>query len=93
MISFRVTETSLTGIRSHDSFQDCDVCFCNLLFETNNFGLGAVLLSCLVSELQETPSAGIELRKLLPEFLPCYVLFLVSRNKQAKFGANRYIRS
>jgi hypothetical protein len=69
------------------------LCVCNLLFDTNNFGLGAILLSCLVFELQETPSAGIELRTLFPEFWPSYDLFLVSRNKHAKFGSNQFIRS
>jgi hypothetical protein len=64
VLSFRATETIFTGNGTQDSFSSCDLCFCNLLFETNNFGLGAVLLSCLVSELQETPSPGNELRTL-----------------------------
>jgi hypothetical protein len=33
-----------------------------------NFGLGAVLLSCLVSKLQESPSQGLELRTLFRSF-------------------------
>jgi hypothetical protein len=41
--------------------------FCNILFERNNFRPGAVILSILVSELQEMPSPGIELKKLFPE--------------------------
>jgi hypothetical protein len=56
----------------------------------NNFDLSAILLSCLVSELQETPSPAIELRHVSGVLTP-YFLFLVSRNKHAKFGANRYI--
>jgi hypothetical protein len=34
------------------SFRGCDLGSCNLVAETNNFGLCAFLLSCLVSELQ-----------------------------------------
>jgi hypothetical protein len=67
--------------------------FCDLFFETNNLNLCAVVVLCLVSVLQEPPSPGIELRTLFPEFWSSYVLFLVSRNKHAKFGANWYIRS
>jgi hypothetical protein len=55
--------------------------------------LGTGLLSCLVSELQETPLSGIEVRTLVPEFRPSYVLFLVSRDNNGKFGANLCIRS
>jgi hypothetical protein len=51
-------------------FQGYGHCFCNLIFETNNFGLSAILLSCLVSELQKTPSPGIELRILFRSFDP-----------------------
>jgi hypothetical protein len=65
---------------------DCDLCSCNSSFETNNFGLGTVLLSYLVSELQETPSPGIDLMTFFPAFCPYYVLFLVSMNKHVKFG-------
>jgi hypothetical protein len=50
-----------TDNRTQDSFRHCGVCFYNLFFETNNFDLGSILLSCLVSELQEPPSPGIEL--------------------------------
>lgn len=34
----------------------------------------------------------IELRKLFPDFWPLYYLFIVSRNKCAKFGENRLYR-
>jgi hypothetical protein len=44
------------------------LCSCDLLAKTNNFGLGAVLLSCLVSELQEPLSPRIELRTLFQSF-------------------------
>jgi hypothetical protein len=49
-----------TETRTQESFRVCDLCFCNLLAETNNFVLCAVLLSCFVSELQEPPSPIIE---------------------------------
>jgi hypothetical protein len=42
-----------TRIRTHDSFLICDSCSCNLPAETNNSGLGAIILSNLVSELQK----------------------------------------
>jgi hypothetical protein len=74
-------------------FRDSGLCRCVVLFETNNFILGAVLLLCLISELQEPFSPEVELRTYFPEFWPSYVLFLVFRNKHAKFCANRYIRS
>jgi hypothetical protein len=48
---------------------------CNILFETNNFDLSVVLLSCLVSELQKPPSPGLDLR-ILSEFWPFGNLFL-----------------
>jgi hypothetical protein len=49
-------------------FWDCGLCSFNLLFESNNFGLGAILLSCLVSKLQETPSPGLELMTNIQNF-------------------------
>jgi hypothetical protein len=55
------------GIEPRTVLRYSGLCFCNLFFETNNFGHGAVLLPCLVSKLQESLSAGIELRTL-PEF-------------------------
>jgi hypothetical protein len=48
-----------TGTRTQDSFRCCSVCFYNFLFETINFGLGATLLSYLVSDLQKATSLGI----------------------------------
>jgi hypothetical protein len=58
------------GTRTQEFFGVVALCSCNLLFETNNFGLAAVLLSCIVSELQELPSPGIELRTLFRIFDP-----------------------
>jgi hypothetical protein len=93
VLSFRGTETPFNVNRTQDSFRSYGICFCNLLFETNNFDLGAVLPPCLVSELQEARSPGFELRTIFPEFWSFCILFLVSRNNRAKFGANRHIRS
>jgi hypothetical protein len=84
---------SSPGIGPRAIFLVYGLCFCNPLFGTNNFVLGAVLLSYLVSELQATPSPGIDLSVLCPEILHSYVLFLISRNKSAKIGGNRYIPS
>jgi hypothetical protein len=67
-ISFQVTETIFTGTRTRDSFRVCDLCSCNLLVETTNFGLGAVLISCLVSELQKPSSPGLGLWTLFRSF-------------------------
>jgi hypothetical protein len=89
----RATETIFAGIEPRTVCRRIGPCSCNLFFEINKFDLGAVLLSCLVSELQETPSPEIELRTYFSELLQSHVLFLISRNKHAKFGANRYIRS
>jgi hypothetical protein len=44
--------TSYPSYRNHlhgDNFSGFWFYFCNLLFRTKNFGLGAILLSCLVS--------------------------------------------
>jgi hypothetical protein len=68
MLSFQAIETILIKIRTQTVFLGCGLCFCNLLFETNNSGFGTVLLSRLVSELQEPPSLGLELRTLIPSF-------------------------
>jgi hypothetical protein len=52
-ISFDIIENYYYISKPRTFFRCCGLCSCNLLFETNNFGLGAVLLSCSVSELQE----------------------------------------
>jgi hypothetical protein len=44
---------TFTETRTQDSYRVCDLSSCNLLAETNNFVLCAVLVSCLVSELQK----------------------------------------
>jgi hypothetical protein len=48
-------------------FWDCGLGFRNLVFQRNNFDLGAVFLSCFVSFVQELPSPGLELRTSFPE--------------------------
>jgi hypothetical protein len=81
-----------TGTRSQDSFWICDLSSYILLADTNITGLDAILLSCTVSELQEPPSPGLELKKLFPSFdLLCSLL--VSKNKHAKFDTNRFTPS
>jgi hypothetical protein len=68
MLSIPATETIATGNQIQNYFLASGLCFCNLLFETNNFRLGVILLLCLFSELRETPSPRIEIRTLYPEF-------------------------
>jgi hypothetical protein len=68
------------------------VTFAPVISPRNNFVLGSVLLSCLVTELQKPPSLGLELRTL-PEFWPFWNLFLVSRHELSKFDENWFIRS
>jgi hypothetical protein len=63
--------------------------WCRLFFDTDNFGVVAVLLSRLVSELQEPPSPESNSGHFLA-FRPSYILFLVPRNMHAKFGASRF---
>jgi hypothetical protein len=95
VLSFLVSELQeppSAGLEYRAGSHGPGLCCCNLLFETSNCGLGAVLLSSLFSELQEPPSPRIELRTLLRSFNSC-ILFLVSRNKHAKFCANRCIPS
>jgi hypothetical protein len=63
--------------RTQDSFRICDPSSCNIVDETNNFVLCAVLLSFLVSELQKPTSPRIEPRTFCrgcgPHF--CNLLF------------------
>jgi hypothetical protein len=53
---------SSLGLEPMAVSRDCGLCSCNLPTKTNNFGLGAVLLSCLVFELQKSSSPGLEPR-------------------------------
>jgi hypothetical protein len=43
-------------------FRGCGLCSCNLPADTNNFGIDAVLLPCLVSELHKPSSPGLKPR-------------------------------
>jgi hypothetical protein len=79
--SSSLNPTPSPRLEPRTAFQVCDLSSCNLLTETNNFVLCAVLLLCLVSELQKPSSLGITSRTV---FLGLWHLFLQSpcRNKQ-----------
>jgi hypothetical protein len=67
-------------------FRDVDfVCLISSL-KHQNFGLDSVLLSCLVSVLHKMPPQELEFRTFFLKSLAFCVLFLVSKNKHAKFG-------
>jgi hypothetical protein len=51
-----------TETRTQNTCWVCDLSSCNLLTETNNSVLCAVLISCLISELQKNFSSGFEPR-------------------------------
>jgi hypothetical protein len=86
-----VHKTSSPGLESRTVFRGCDLCFCNLLFETKK--LWSWRHSSIVLSFRATPpSWGLELITIFRSFDPSEI-FLVSRNKHAKFGANRSIRS
>jgi hypothetical protein len=61
VLSYQATQ-NINGTRTRDRFTGLWLLRCNLLVETNNFGLCAVLLSSFVSELQKPPSPGLEPR-------------------------------
>jgi hypothetical protein len=50
VLSYRATENIFTGNRTQDILSRTWSLSCNLLVETNDFGLGAALLPCLVSD-------------------------------------------
>jgi hypothetical protein len=93
VLSFQATRAFSMGIEHRTGFRASGLRFCNLLFETNNFCLGTVLLSCLVFKLQEPPSLVLELKTIFRSFyLPktppwSYGISMPS------FGANQYISS
>jgi hypothetical protein len=60
--SFQDTETVLPGLEPKTNFKVCSLCSSYFLVEKCNFGLRAVLLSCLVFELQTLPSPGLYTR-------------------------------
>jgi hypothetical protein len=82
--------TSSSGFEPGTVFRGCGLCFYNLLFETNNFGLGTVLLSFRATK---TIFARTRTQDSFSALWPFCILFLVSRNRHPKFGANRFIRS
>jgi hypothetical protein len=51
----------------------CDLCFCNFFTERNSFGLGAVLLLCLISDLQKPSSQALEPRIFFWSFDCCKI--------------------
>lgn len=61
-VSYVGLETILVGLKPRTDYAGCGLCSCNLLVEANNFCLGAVLLSYLVSELRKPFSSGLEHR-------------------------------
>jgi hypothetical protein len=65
VLNFRATENIFIGTHSQSSFQGFNRCSCNLLAETNTFGIGAILQSCLVSELQKPSSPGLGPRTVI----------------------------
>jgi hypothetical protein len=94
MLSYLATETIFTGNRTQDSFfwGGGILAFVSVI-PSSKKKLSSWLRSSIVlsfSELQKTPSPGFKLRTPFHEFWPTYVLFLVSRNKHAKFGANQF---
>jgi hypothetical protein len=61
-----------TETQTQDIFWVCDLSFYNLLADTNDFILCAILLLCLVSEVQKPSSLGFQ----PGEFLGVVALFL-----------------
>jgi hypothetical protein len=53
MKNISLNQTSSPGLETRTDFWVCDLCSRNLLAETNNFCLGTILISCLVSKLQK----------------------------------------
>jgi hypothetical protein len=72
--SFQGTEIIFIGLEPRMVFRVCDPCPCNLLAETSESGLGALLLSCIVSNLQKTSSPGFEARTV-PRSFGLYKMF------------------
>jgi hypothetical protein len=76
MLNFQAIKTIFTRTQTQDSSPEFGLCSCNLLAETNNSDLGAILLSCLVSELQKPSLPGLEPGTVLLGcgLCPCYLL-------------------
>jgi hypothetical protein len=67
IISFQAVENIFIPNRTQYSFSELWICSCDILAETKKFGLDSVLLSRLLSELQDPPSPGLELTTNFPE--------------------------
>jgi hypothetical protein len=88
VVIFLTTINIFNNNRNNDSLSGCDLCFYNLLFDTNNSVSGTILLSYLVSEPEKSTSRAIELKILFPNSDLLH-FFLYSKNTHAKFGAYR----
>jgi hypothetical protein len=79
------------GLESRTDFSGCGLCFCNPSAETNNFDLGALLSSCLISELQKPSSPELERR---PYFLGCTFVLVTSSSFETNcFGLGAFLLS
>jgi hypothetical protein len=81
MRSFRAAGNILVTTHHWDSFRSCGLCFFNLLAGTNNFGLGAILLSCLVSEQQKTFLLGMAFKTVFRGYGLCFCNLLTETKK------------
>jgi hypothetical protein len=60
---FKQPSTAISYSKPEHFFGGCGLCSCNILTKTNNFGLGDILLLCLVSKKQRTSSPRLEPRR------------------------------
>lgn len=66
------TEIIFIRTQNQDSFQCCGLCSCTLCGRTNNFDLSAILLSCLVSEVQKPSLLGVNTRQFFRHIGLCF---------------------
>jgi hypothetical protein len=83
VLSFGATKSILAATGTQNIFRACHLCLCNFLTETNNAGLGAIILSCLLSELQKAFSPGQEPRTFFRVFYLCSCNLLIETNNAA----------
>jgi hypothetical protein len=69
-----------TETRTQGSFRVCDLSSCNLLAETNNSVLCAILLLCLVSDQQKSYSTGLEPRTVFRGCGLCFCNLIAETN-------------
>jgi hypothetical protein len=79
-----------TGTRNQDRVLDCGLTSCNIPTETNNFYLGVVLRSSIVSELQKLSSPGLKLRT---GFRDCDLCFYNLLEEANNFGSGAVLLS